>query len=71
MGLVKEFLDFLKEYKIVGLAIAFIMGIASKDLVDSLVKHVMMPFLNPLIPGGTWKEAKLAIGPVEIGWGLF
>ena len=32
-GIAKEFLDFLKEYKVVGLAVAFIIGAASTSLV--------------------------------------
>ena len=28
MGMLKEFMDFLYEYKVIGLAIAFIIGVA-------------------------------------------
>ena len=30
MGMKQEFKDFLKEYKVVGLAVAFIMGVAQQ-----------------------------------------
>ena len=67
----KEFMDFLKEYKIIGLAIAFVIGIASKDLIKSLVDNIVMPIITAFIPGGGWKEATFSIGPVVIGWGAF
>jgi len=66
----KEFLAFTKEYKIAGLAMAFIMGTASTDLVKSLVNNLIMPFIEPLADGG-WKTAVLAIGPISIPWGAF
>jgi len=71
MSLIKEFMDFLKEYKIVGLAIAFIMGVASTALIKSLVSNIIMPIITPFIPGGAWSTATFAIGPIVIGWGSF
>ena len=66
---VKEFKEFLKEYKIVGLAVAFIMGAAATDLVKSIVNNVVMPIITPFIPGGAWQTATFNIGPIVIGWG--
>jgi len=71
MGLLKEFKDFLYEYKIIGLAIAFIMGAAVTTVVQSFVNDILMPIITPFIPGGGWKEARLAIGPIVIKWGSF
>jgi large conductance mechanosensitive channel len=71
MKLVKEFVDFLNEYKIIALAIAFVMGFASTALVKSLVDNVFMPLITPFIPGGGWKTAVFSIGPISIGWGSF
>lgn len=71
MSMVKEFMDFLYEYKVIGLAIAFIMGMAANQVVKSLVDNVIMPVVGALIPGGEWQTAKLAIGPIMIGWGQF
>lgn len=71
MGFVQEFKDFLTEYKVMGLAIAFIMGAAITTLVQSLVNNVIMPVVGVLIPGGTWETATFALGPVIIGWGAF
>jgi large conductance mechanosensitive channel len=71
LNVVREFKDFLKEYKIVGLAIAFIMGAAATDLVKSLVNNVIMPLITPFIPGGGWQTATFKMGPIVISWGAF
>jgi large conductance mechanosensitive channel len=67
---IKEFLDFLKEYKIFALAIAFVMGGASTSLVNSLVNDVLMPIVEPLM-SSSWREAVFSIGPVHIVYGAF
>ncbi len=71
MGMIKEFIEFLKEYKVVALAIAFIMGAAATALITSLVNNIIMPVITPFIPGGAWKTATFALGPIVIGWGAF
>lgn len=46
----KEFISFLKEYGIVGLAIAVIIGGKLNDLVSSLVNDLVLPlFLKPAL----------------------
>lgn len=71
MGMISEFKEFLNEYKVVGLAIAFIIGVASTDLIKSLVNNIIMPIITPFIPGGAWETATFSIGPIVIGWGGF
>ncbi len=71
MGIVQEFRDFLNEYKVVGLAVAFIMGAATTALVQALVNDIVMPVVGAAIPGGEWQEATLTLGPVLIKWGHF
>jgi len=71
IGLITEFLEFLKEYKVVALAVAFIMGVAATSLVKSLVDNIIMPFFGVLVPSGDWKAATLALGPVNLGIGPF
>ncbi|MFH1684753.1 MAG: MscL family protein [Candidatus Micrarchaeota archaeon] len=66
-----EFKDFLKEYKVAGLAVAFIIGAATTALVKSLVDNIIMPFVAVLLPDGSWQEATAQIGPVILGWGPF
>lgn len=67
----KEFRDFLKEYKVASVAIAFVMGQAINDLVKSFVNNIFMPLLSPLTPDGSWKTAELHIWKISIGWGPF
>jgi large conductance mechanosensitive channel len=71
MGIAKEFMDFLKEYKIVGLAVAFIMGVAATALIKSLVDNIIMPLITPLLPAGDWKTAVVQIGPFKMELGAF
>jgi len=71
MGLAKEFMEFLLEYKVIPLAIAFIIGAAITAVVQSLVNDMIMPIVTPFIPGGAWQEATLELGPVIIKWGSF
>ena len=71
MGLISEFKDFLYEYKVIPLAIAFIMGIASTALIKSFVDNVIMPIVTPFIPGGAWRTATVDLGPIVISWGAF
>ncbi|HWQ62814.1 MAG TPA: MscL family protein [Methanospirillum sp.] len=70
-GFIGEFLEFLKEYKVVALAVAFIMGVAATSLVKSLVDNIIMPFVGVLVPSGDWKASTLNLGPVHLGIGPF
>ena len=67
----KEFKEFLHEYKVIPLAIAFIMGVTITALIQSLVNNVIMPLITPFIPGGAWQTATFSMGPIVIGWGAF
>ena len=69
--LIKEFHAFLREYKIVPLAIAFIIGAAATSLVKSFVDSVIMPLITPFVPNGAWQSATFALGSVVIAWGAF
>lgn len=71
MGLMGEFKEFLNEYKIIPLAIAFIIGLAATTLVKSLVDNIVMPIITPFIPGGEWQTATFHLGPIVISWGAF
>ena len=71
MSVVEEFKEFLKEYKVIGLAVAFIIGAALTTLVQSLVNNIIMPIITPLFPSGSWQTATLALGPIVFGIGSF
>jgi large conductance mechanosensitive channel len=69
--LLLEFKEFLKEYKVAGLAIAFIIGVAAGALIKSLVNDIIMPLITPFIPGGAWQSATLTLGPIVLRLGSF
>lgn len=69
MGILREFKEFLKEYKVIGLAVALIIGLAATALVKSVVDNLVMPIITPFIPEGAWQTATLKLGAIVIGWG--
>ena len=50
-GLWNEFKDFLGKYKILGLAVAFVLGLYLGAVVQALVKDFVMPLIGLAIPG--------------------
>jgi len=71
MGFVKEFREFLREYKVMALAIAFIIGGAVTALVNSLVDDLLMPLITFFVPEGSWEAATIALGPIILRVGSF
>ena len=69
--MLKEFIDFLKQYGVVGLAIAVIIGGKLNTLISSTVDGILMPFVTFFIPGGGWRTATLDIGPFHFLLGPF
>jgi len=49
-GLWNEFIDFLSKYKVMGLAVAFIMGVYLGNLIQALVTDLLMPTIGLAIP---------------------
>ena len=68
--MVKEFVGFLKQYGVIGLAIAVIIGGKFNDLLKSVVDGLLMPIVGALTPSGDWQELAVAVGPVKIQVGL-
>lgn len=50
-NLAMEFLEFIKQYKILGLAAAFIIGLAVNELILSLAQDIITPIIGFFIPG--------------------
>ncbi len=50
-GVWNEFKTFIENYKVMGLAVAFIMGLYLGGLVQSLVKDLLLPAIGLAIPG--------------------
>ena len=71
MGFVDEFMAFLNKHKVIGLAVAFIIGAAAAKLVSALVADIIMPIIGALTPSGDWRAATAQIGPVKFLVGDF
>ncbi|MEM3730936.1 MAG: MscL family protein [Candidatus Bathyarchaeia archaeon] len=77
-GLWNEFIDFISKYKVLGLAVAFIMGVYVGQVVQSLVKDIIMPIIGLAIPGlGNLSTFKIAVpstaldaqgNPIDPNW---
>lgn len=80
-GVVAEFKDFLSQYKVLGLAVAFILGLYLGQLVQGLVNDLIMPVVG-LATGSTGATIQcgtppsgpfvpawqcITIGPFEVG----
>ncbi len=64
-GLIGEFKDFISTYKVMGMAVAFIMGLYLGSLVNALVSDLVMPIINIAMPGVAWEL--ITLGPFRIG----
>ncbi|MEM3726659.1 MAG: MscL family protein [Candidatus Bathyarchaeia archaeon] len=65
-GLWNEFMDFLSKYKVMGLAVAFIMGVYLGALVQALVRDFIMPIIGLALSGagiGNLATLKFGIPP--------
>lgn len=64
----REFMAFLKEYGVIGLAIAVIIGGQLNLLVKALVDGILMPLVGVLLPAGMlweqWQAGPFLVGQV-------
>ena len=51
-GWLQGFVNFVREQGVVGLAVGFILGVAAKGVVDSLVNNIVNPIVGVLYGGG-------------------
>jgi large conductance mechanosensitive channel len=64
-GFNDEFMEFLKRYQVIGLAVAVVIGTAATKLVNYTVTDIVMPIVAVVIPSGRWQTAVLEIGPLK------
>jgi large conductance mechanosensitive channel len=64
-GFQDEFMEFLKKYQVIGLAVAFVIGAAATKLVTSIVQDCIMPIIAVIMPQGDWRATTLNIGPIK------
>ena len=71
-GLWNEFKEFLESYKVMGLAVAFILGVYFGQLVQSLVTDLIMPVIGLALPGvDNLSTLIIAAGTQKFGVGGF
>ena len=72
LSMLDEFKNFALKGNMIDLAVGVIIGAAFGKIVDSLVKHILMPFLGMLVPGEQgYLGWKIAVGAKEVPYGLF
>jgi len=64
-GLMNEFKDFISKYKVMGMAVAFILGLYLGTLVQALVNDLIMPIIQFATPGIQWEV--IVLGPFRVG----
>ena len=65
-GLIKEFRAFLSTYKVLGMAVAFILAIYLGILIQAMVTDLIMPIIQYATPSGvSWQS--IAVGPFLFG----
>jgi len=71
-SLLEEFKQFALKGNVIDLAIGVIIGAAFAKIVDSLVKHLIMPLIGVILPGQQGYLAwKWVIDGKEVPYGLF
>lgn len=65
-GIVQEFKAFLTNYKVLGLAVAFILGIYLGTLVKALVTDLILPIVDYALPAGSNINSYM-VGPFGVG----
>ncbi len=71
MRIIFEFRAFIEKYQVLGLAVAFVIGVASTKMITALVNDLVMPVVAVLVPGGDWRTATLNVGPFKFLIGDF
>jgi large conductance mechanosensitive channel len=49
MGMLKEFMDFMKKQNIISVALGLVAGFAAKTLIDALVADLITPIYGPYL----------------------
>ena len=65
-GLIQEFKAFLSQYKVLGLAVAFILGVYLGALVKALVTDLILPIISFVLPPGQDFNT-YEVGPFRVG----
>ena len=70
-GLWPEFKAFIENYKVMGLAVAFIMGVYLGQLVQSLAKDLLLPAIGLVLPVSDLASLQYQVNEQIFGIGNF
>jgi large conductance mechanosensitive channel len=71
-GMKNEFIDFISKYKVMGLAVAFILGLYLGGVVQALVKDIILPIIGLAFPGlGNLSTYSYTLNSQMFGFGDF
>lgn len=66
-SLIEQFMEFLKTFGIIGLAIAFVIGAAASKLVTAFVNDLVNPIVGLALPSGDLKELSYSVTNPQTG----
>lgn len=70
-SLLEEFKEFINRGNIVELAVAFIIGLQIKQVIDSLVADVIMPIVGAVVGKPSFADLKFDLGDGVVTYGAF
>jgi large conductance mechanosensitive channel len=71
-SLFEEFKSFAFKGNVIDLAVGVIIGAAFGKIIESLVKHIIMPLISVILPGDqSYTAWKWVVGGIEVPYGLF
>jgi large conductance mechanosensitive channel len=59
--MIKEFKEFLLKQNALALAVGVIIGASVGKVVSSIAEDVVNPIVGLLLPGGSWRDAKILL----------
>jgi large conductance mechanosensitive channel len=69
---VEEFKNFALKGNVIDLAVGVVIGAAFGKIIDSLVKHIIMPLISLIVPGQqSYLDWKIQVGDKVVPYGLF
>jgi large conductance mechanosensitive channel len=70
-GIVQQFREFALEGNVLEIAIAFILGLYFKQVVDALVNGVILNFIGAIFGKPTFNDLTFQVGDATIYYGTF
>lgn len=66
MSLVREFVQFLKKFGVLSLAVGVLLGQQVNNVEKALVDDVVMPLIERGLPSGHWETAAVEVGGAKL-----